>query len=196
MPNWTQNFITLEGEASALQEIYDVEFNFQKLHPCPFIHDINTPFLEGWYEWCCKHWGTKWSASDNDIEYSEGDTTLTAHLATAWHAPHAFLTYLTTIYPSLTITNEWSTENYETIGITVYAHGTMNNTQIDPSNYTVKALEEFAILNTWFSYDEYSDYVDESENSNGDDEINSEVEVKEDQVIPKQTHYTYAELIA
>ena len=185
MPNWTQNSITMEGDASALQQIADAIFDFHTLHPCPFIN--GETYEEGWYDWCCKHWGTKWSPNDPDISYSEEDTNLSATFQTAWNAPHALLTYLTIIHPSLTITNEWDNENYEIVGITTYAHGTMTSRMIDPSEYTLEVLEQFAIDNTWFSYNDYAEYVEEG----GAEEEH----IKKDQIIVESRQYSYAELI-
>jgi hypothetical protein len=186
MPNWTQNSITIEGDAFALQQITDVAFNFHRLHPCPFIHDEN--YDEGWYDWCCKHWGTKWSPEEPDLDYVEGDASLSATFQTAWNAPHALLTYLTIIHPSLTITNEWDNENYEIVGITTYAHGTMTTQMIDPSEYTLESLEQFAIDNLWFSYNHYAAYVEEMENY--------EEGEKQDQIIVQHRQHNYDELIA
>ena len=198
MPNWTQNSLTLEGTAEDLQHIYNNEFNFHKLHPCPFINGEN--YDEGWYEWCCKHWGTKWSPDEPDINYSEGDTSLSAIFQTAWTTPHALFAYLTVQYPSLTITCEWEDENYETVGITTYSHGEMDCQQIDPMDYTKEALEQFAETHDWFSYDDYCDYYDESDNINDDesdasDEEDDEEEGKKDQVIIKYYNVSYVDLI-
>jgi len=185
MPNWTHNSLTIEGDASALQQLVDVNFNFHSLHPCPFIN--GDTYEEGWYEWCCAHWGTKWSPEDPTLDYSEGDTSLSATFQTAWNAPHALLTYLTIIHPSLTITNEWENENYETVGSTTYAQGAMTSQMIDPSDYTLEALEQFAAVNSWFPYNDYAEYVEEEEAE--------EEDKKKDQVLLQHRHYSYAELI-
>ena len=157
MPNWTRNNVTVEGDAETLKMISDAEFDFQTMHPCPFISGSgeDTVSQEGWYEWCCNHWGTKWTARDIDIDYTEGETILTANFNTAWCAPHGVLAYMTTIFPALKITNEWQQEGYECVGITSYCEGVFVSKSIDPSEYTHEALEAFAASNTWFEYEDY-----------------------------------------
>jgi hypothetical protein len=190
MPNWTSNHLTLEGTPEALQQIFDINFDFQKILPCPFIHDEN--YDEGWYDWCVKYWGTKWSANDVDLDYTVGDTTLTAMFDTAWNTPYTLLTYLTIIHPSLKITNEWQDEGYETIGITTYSNGIMDTQSINPFEYRKEALEQFAETNLWFCYDNVSNFMNELEEENEENEENAE---KESQVVVNQHQYTYAELM-
>lgn len=187
MPNWTENSITIEGDAADLQQIADARFDFQILHPCPFQEH------EGWYEWCCKYWGNKWSPADPDIDYSEGDTILNAHFQTAWCAPHAFLAYLTTIYPSLTITNEWDNENYDKVGITIYTAGTVISRWIDPTLYTRPTLEAFAASNSWFSYENYCNMFDDDEE---DVQNVQDAQDAQDQIVVNHVHTSYEEIIA
>jgi hypothetical protein len=181
MPNWTSNYLNLEGTSEALQHIYDVKFDFQKLHSCPLIHDAN--YDEGWYDWCIRYWGTKWSGKEVELDYTAGDTTLIAMFDTAWSTPYTLLTYLTLNDPSLKITNEWHDEGYETVGRTTYSNGIMETQSINPFEYTKEALEQFAETNEWFCYDDISEIEDEDEDE------------KKDQIYVKQYQYTYAKLI-
>lgn len=163
MPNWTRNSVTVEGDAKTLKAIADATFDFQVLHPCPLIDGETC--AEGWYEWCCNHWGTKWSARHADIDYTEGDTILTATFNTAWCPPHGVLAYMTTLSPTLKITNEWQQEAYEGVGITTYSEGTIESRSFDPYEYTKEALEAFSDSNPWFDYEDYAadTYRDEDE---------------------------------
>jgi hypothetical protein len=160
------------------------------LHPCPFIDGEECH--EGWYDWCCKHWGTKWSANEVDLSYEEGDSTLSVSFQTPWSSPDTFLTYLTKIYPSLKIENEWQDENNEEIGICTYSNGEFNSTTIVPREYTLDALKAFSETHTWFDYDKYCyEQCDEDE-----DMQQNEEEVKLEEVVIKYISATYEEMIA
>jgi len=190
MPNWTSNSVTIEGDAADLKQIADANFAFQKLHPCPFIDGEECQ--EGWYDWCCKYWGTKWSANEVDLSYEEGESTLLVNFQTPWCTPDAFLTYLTKIYPSLKIENEWQDENNEEIGICTYSNGEFNCSKIQPRDYTLDALKTFSEMYTWFSYEDYVEQSDQDE----DMQQNEEAEVKLEEVVVKYIHATYEEMIA
>jgi len=190
MPNWTSNSVTIEGDAADLQQIADANFHFQQLHPCPFIDGEECN--EGWYDWCCKHWGTKWSANEVDLSYEEGDSTLLVSFQTPWNSPDAILTFLTKIYPSLKIENEWQDENNEEIGICIYSNGECDCAKIEPSLYTLDALKEFSEEYTWFDYEKYCD-----EQCDQDEDMQpNEKEVKLEEVVLKMIHSTYDEMIA
>ena len=150
MPNWVDNEIIINGTASSLKEIADSVFDFQKLHPCPFIDGEN--HQEGWHMWCVQHWGTKWTGRDIVIHYEEGDSSMTVTCRTAWSSPHGFLAYLTTKYSELKIENTWNLDSNEAVGNAVYEGGVITSKSMDPSEYTLEALETFASQNTWFTY--------------------------------------------
>jgi len=173
MPNWTESVIHISGDPAVLKLIVDSNFDFHTLYPCPFITKETS--TEGWYKWCCIHWGTKWPARDVDID--QDDNGLFVRLVTAWSTPHGILAYLTHRYPSLLIVNEWSDECNEVIGMTTYNNGNVVSKSFEPSCYTLEALEAFASTNSWFDYDAYYDeytanleYNQDSENGeNGED---------------------------
>ena len=188
MPNWTSNHLTLEGTAEDLQQIFDINFDFQKILPCPFIHDEN--YDEGWYDWCVKYWGTKWSCKEVELVYTAGDTTLTAMFETAWHTPYVLLTYLTKINPSLKITNEWQDEGYERVGITTYSNGLMDARAILPFDYTNQTLKQFSETNPWFCYNDFNNFINDIDD---DDEVDDED--KESNIVLIQYQYTYEEIL-
>jgi len=164
----------VEGDPETLKMISEAEFDFQTIHPCPFISGSGeeTVCEEGWYEWCCDHWGTKWTARDIDIDYTEGETMLTANFNTAWCAPHGVLVYMTAIFPALKITNEWQQEGYDCVGITSYCEGVLVSKSFDPTEYTPEALEAFAASNEWFNFEDYES--DMLRNEEEDEEETSE----------------------
>lgn len=191
MPNWTENYVTINGPPEILQIITDANLKFQILYPCPFIHDEN--YEEGWYDWCCSHWGTKWNPTGMVIDYTPGQSSLTANFETAWSDPDTFLLYLSHIYPGLKIENEWMNEGYETIGITVCENGHLEKKQIDPHDYTLEALEEFATDNPWFGYADFADHMEMLHEDMENEEEEEEEEEKEDVVVIKKTTYSHLE---
>jgi len=188
MPNWTVNSILLEGDPDDLQKIASTEIDFQKLHPCPFINGIVCE--EGWYEWCCAHWGTKWTASDVDWDYTEGDSMMTASFSTAWKPPHALLGYLSMQYPSMKITNTWQEET-EYVGESVYIGGLIATKYIDTTLYKPSALEEFSEENEWFSFEDYEQYQDDLESMEEDSTLKNKVEIYEEYITYKALTDTY-----
>jgi hypothetical protein len=185
MPNWCYNSLTILGTADDLQYLNELAFDFQKIHPCEFIH--GEEWQEGWYDWCIKYWGCKWSAREVEIDYVVEDTQFTAQFQTPWNTPDAILTFLTKQYPSVTIVNEWYDETYEIMGINVYSHGSVLCKYIEPTDYTHDALAAFSDSHSWFSYIDYADVHEESEEENND--LKTVVEVVE-------YTKTYEELIA
>ena len=177
MPNWCYNSLAIEGTAHDLQHIADTGFDFQRIHPCPFIIEDN--WQEGWYDWCIKYWGSKWSARDVDIDYVADDTHFSAQFQTPWSPPDAILTFLTKQYPSLMIVNEWYDEMYDTVGINVYSNGSMDCKYIEPRNYTNEALHLFEESNPWFQ--NVPDLIEEEseEDENNEEDLKSIVEVIE-----------------
>jgi len=161
MPNWTTSCVHIKGDSVTLKRIAESDFEFQSLYPCPFIHGEKSS--DGWYRWCCIHWGTKWGPRDVEITSDIDDPTpsLTIVFRTAWATPHGLLAYLTSMNPSLEITNEWSDEGAERVGLTVYKDGTIVSASFDPSEYTINALKIFAVSNAWFDVDSYESYYND-----------------------------------
>jgi hypothetical protein len=190
MPNWTVNSVELEGNPDDLRVIASTEFDFQRLHPCPFINGIVCE--EGWYEWCCAHWGTKWTASDVDWNYIDGDFTMTATFSTAWKAPHTLLAYLSMQYPTMKITNTWQ-EEYDYVGESIYIDGLISTKFIDTTLYKPSALEEFSEENEWFCFEEYEQYhQDDLESMEEDSSLKDTVEIYEERITYKALTDTYS----
>ena len=55
-----------------------------------------------WYEWCCRHWGTKWNACEPDWSLDDGMLVF----QTAWSAPFPVIEALAQKYPDLDTANE------------------------------------------------------------------------------------------
>lgn len=76
-----------------------------------------------WYEWCNKHWGTKWDAYgyDEGKDYSQ---TSDLRFMTAWEEPRPVLQKLSEQYPGIEITHQWANEDYSMgCGTAVYKAG-------------------------------------------------------------------------
>lgn len=61
--------------------------------------------VDGWYEWNCKHWGTKWDACDtqiyneDEIDELDDDDQVCVIFNTAWSAPEPWYQKLSEIIP-------------------------------------------------------------------------------------------------
>lgn len=91
MPNWVNNYLTVEKE---LAENYILnknnEVDFEILCPMPKEEE------ENWYDWRCDNWGTKWNASNTYVE-DLGDGRVRIEFDTPWVSPWAWLTALRNI---------------------------------------------------------------------------------------------------
>ena len=61
---------------------------------------IKDGFNSGGYEWCVKEWGTKWNATDIEVE-DETDTNYIIHFSTAWAPPLPVIKELGKKFPLL-----------------------------------------------------------------------------------------------
>jgi hypothetical protein len=158
MPNTIWNCTLFTGPAAALQTIRESNMNFQKILPCPYIpSDGSKPVNDDWYDWCCVHWGTKWSAWDP--VFQEVDGGLQVRYRTAWDPPHGLLSHLTQQFPDLKIENRYIEEFHERYGFTMYESGVITDQHLLPDQFSGSALRDFAATVDWFDYESYSSFV-------------------------------------
>lgn len=140
--------------SAGLRRLEQAEENFRQLHPevtdkqwelgkTAFYNKI----LYGastWYEWCTRHWGTKWNAYGyEDTVSSERTDTNSICFQTAWSAPHPILEELSRKYPDIELTHEWADEDIgSNCGKRVYLHGEMTEEYIPETD---KEAVEFAV---------------------------------------------------
>lgn len=116
MPNWCDNKLVVTGpnaefkkflesitvpmsEDEMQQEGETTKIDFTVLHPIPEDKANNNSLTNGWYDWCCSNWGTKWPPSrvgyDDDRMFA---------FDTAWAPPIELFTHISTLFPRLTFT--------------------------------------------------------------------------------------------
>ena len=169
-----QTFLTIEGSVDDLQHINESGFDFQQIHPCPFI--LGTEESD---TWCKRYWGCKSLATDIDIDYVPGETTMDVSFVTQEDLPDAILTFLTIQYPSIMIENQWEYGRYEVAGFNVYSYGSMDCKYIEPWDYSDEVLEAFGDNNLWFPYDDYYDTFEGEYDDRQEEDLKPIVEVTE-----------------
>ena len=133
MPNHCSNYLTVAGDKDELnkfvQSITTVKNGdetveiLKNLYPCPaelyeakadFGKTKNTQLLEkyganDWYEWCNKHWGTKWGDYDTCItsDFKNGDTTVDIQFTTAWGPAISGMANISKQFPNLVFINSF-----------------------------------------------------------------------------------------
>jgi len=107
MPNWCMNTVEFEGTPEQIQQVKDAiqkDALFGTLCPMPESvfrgdlgqeerKDCEDKGIDNWYDWSVSNWGTKWEASDLNMD-DEGQYDDYAHVtvsfSTAWSPPVNF----------------------------------------------------------------------------------------------------------
>lgn len=160
MPNHCNNTLTVDGSKARIrdfardhykmQENWDGEpagklgsktlLDFSYAVPYPPLHE-RLDLSQGWYDWQCNNWGTKWNAYDitpetfpqvlDEIELRES---LTYSFDTAWAPPVSWLLQAAEKYPNLTFTL-----TYEESGMGFAGYHKMKDGKV----YDEKYLDDF-----------------------------------------------------
>lgn len=83
-------------------------------------------FNQGGYEWCVRHWGTKWNAYDVVYEYEH------LYLRTAWNTPTPIWSALSRRFPAFALVVEYADEDCgRNCGILIYMKGDLVASRTD-----------------------------------------------------------------
>ena len=131
MPNYCDNYLTIEGNENTIKTIMELvrsednAFDFNKIIPMPDnIYQGNVGQKErelygenNWYDWSCKNWGTKWNsvdaeAYDNDFVFQ-----------TAWSPADPVIAALAKMFPAVRFTYTFSETGMCFCGKRVFENG-------------------------------------------------------------------------
>ena len=116
-----------------------------------------------WYDWCCDNWGTKWNASDVDVE--KDVDWIEYQFTTAWGAPTGIMDYLAETLVDLEISWNFADEDLGcNCALLVKKAGSTEYETIDEENLSVACA-------VW-GYDEdeiRAEYEEEEEYDEEDD---------------------------
>lgn len=181
MPNHIKHLVEVSGKPQQIKELFTLfqeqspkhDFDFNCIIPEPkddpnYKAGENIPLAEAdgynWYNWRLEHWDTKWNAYQLDDNPSNPVTMLkpaenTIEFYTAWSTPAPIFTKLSTMFPDLTLTVHFASEDtgYD-CGTTSYQNGVaIDHTHFVPGS---PEAEEFAdTLWGWGTEDE-TEYIE------------------------------------
>jgi hypothetical protein len=154
MPNWADNIITIRGKRQTLGRIKanlksktDSEpLALNSLRPCPeaLLNDEwqTSPEIAaankraygqtGWYDWRVKCWGTKWEVEN--VTFHEDKDSITYAFQSAWSPVSAWVKYLSSKYPTVTVSHEFHEEGgmYPS-AVDVYEQGSLLSSKEIPN---------------------------------------------------------------
>jgi len=157
MPNHCNNTLTVEGSTSRVRDFardhyrepehwspedrgryeeHKTTLDFSYSVPYPPV-DERGGEEQGWYEWHCAYWGTKWNAYDLSpltfpevLDEIEKAGSLTYSFDTAWAPPTTWLETMAPKYPDLTFTL-----TYEEPGMCFAGYHKMRNGEVYAEKY-------------------------------------------------------------
>lgn len=130
-----------------------------------------------WYEWCCRHWGTKWNACEPDWSLDDGMLVF----QTAWSAPFPVIEALAQKYPDLEFTHRWADEDIgNNCGEMWYSEGVGSDIDIGDER-------TFAMRVWGYTEDDFDDDDEEYETSYGDVTVDNDSDPEVTEVEPPET---------
>lgn len=138
MANWVRNRITILTDKDIATKIIqsfsgkdafdgtDREFTFNAIIPMPekvyrgeLLQSLNKDTkaelklqgIDNWYDWCSRHWGTKWDIDERTVKVKLADNTLIITFDTANRCPKPIIEALTKKFPNITLICEYSDED-------------------------------------------------------------------------------------
>lgn len=148
MPNWCGCSLKITGPKKAL-DAFKATLNTPNSHgeKVPFAFHQTVPFpangfqgdlsdkdraecaakgIPNWYDWNTANWGTKWDASDPDVEINPKSIKIT--FQTAWSPPLEWLEKASKAHPELTFEM-----GYSEYGMNFYGEATAINGELSDS---------------------------------------------------------------
>lgn len=122
-----------------------------------FVPMTKEDWLNDWYKWCVKNWGTKWDIGDdifvNGLEEIEEaiknndpdkELTLTYSITTAWSPCCPVVAEMARQYPGLKIVHAYQEDGLLIAGIQKFENGELiSHEQADPDEFREFLLEGF-----------------------------------------------------
>jgi len=104
------------------------------------------------YDWCIKHWGTKWDACDLDI--SKRKECVVATFLTPWSPPIQAIVHISKSYPDLTFFLGYYEAGYPFCGYTIWKDGEEKDGVKLSNNIDCKKCEEWIYIKTYKSIEQ------------------------------------------
>ena len=132
MPNWCDNYISIEASEETIEKIAEFvrseesSFDFAKIIPIPeHIYrgnldqeEENPGGKDNWYDWRNEHWGTTRCIAD--VQEARPDS---YYLETAWTPCEPVITELARLFPEAKIVYQYEEESDMYCGKNVYQNG-------------------------------------------------------------------------
>ena len=115
-----------------------------------FVHMTKDDFLNGWYDWSVKNWGTKWDCCSEDVSVTgleeaeeaieqnmpDKELYLTYYFDTAWSPCCPVVAEMARQYPGLEIQHYYVEEGCLIAGVDEYKDGEIvSSKEADPDNF-------------------------------------------------------------
>lgn len=100
--------VSVKSTDSRIVERYDTPEKLQELLETglKYAENVVKYGSSSWYDWCVRHWGTKWNAYS--LEIVDDDT---IKFETAWSNPEPVILKLAEMYPDSYIEHQWADED-------------------------------------------------------------------------------------
>lgn len=178
MPNWTSNRLSVTGEPDEVARFQSevrgtdeqgnqVEFLFSSLVPEPDLSalsnapangpiDPNDVRTQGGHSWRVVRWGTKWEASDVDIEV--GPERVVYRFLTAWSAPLPWVRDVSGLFPALAFELEYQDEGSDEDEQGIYIRCVFRDGELVEGNEAVERDMRVASMDPYLTEDPWLYY--------------------------------------
>ena len=143
MPNWCSNYLQIETKTpkqftkliQGITNDSEQPFDFKRIIPIPKeLEETTAPNrvneqemiakygYSDWYNFCCAKWGTKWNASNVDLQLTS-TTSVSISFDTAWSPPIPVIEAIAEKYPFADITLSFYEEGMGFAGEVFFSKG-------------------------------------------------------------------------